>query len=36
MGDDGVGLSGELISAQHDVVLLPDPCHVASGRHLSD
>jgi hypothetical protein len=35
LGDERVGLSGELVSAQHAVVLLPDPCHAASGHHLS-
>jgi hypothetical protein len=34
-GDEGVSLSGELGSAQHAAVLLPDPRQVACGRHLS-
>jgi hypothetical protein len=35
LGDEGVGLSGELVSAQHAIGLLPDPCHAARGCHLS-
>jgi hypothetical protein len=35
LGDKGVGLSGELVSAQHAIVLLPDPRHAARRRHLS-
>jgi hypothetical protein len=27
LADEGVGLSGELVSAQQAVVLLPEPCH---------
>ncbi len=30
--DEGVGLPGELVRAQHAVVLLPDPCHAARGK----
>jgi hypothetical protein len=35
VGDEGVGLSDELVSAQHAVVLLPDPRHAARSHHLS-
>jgi hypothetical protein len=34
LGDEGVSLSGELVSAQHTVVLLSDSRHVACGRYL--
>jgi hypothetical protein len=30
--DEGVRLPGELVRAQHAVVLLPDPCHTACGK----
>ncbi len=33
--DEGVGLYGVLVSAEHTVFLLPDPSYVAYGRHLS-
>jgi hypothetical protein len=33
--DEGVGLPGKLCSAQHAVVLLPDPRHTARGISLS-
>jgi hypothetical protein len=29
--DEGVGLPGELVRAQHAVTLLPDPLHAAHG-----
>jgi hypothetical protein len=29
---EGVGLPGELVRAQHAVVLLPDPHHAARGK----
>ncbi len=35
IANEGVGLSGELASAQHAVVLLPAPHYAACGRHLS-
>jgi hypothetical protein len=35
LGDEEVGLSNELVSAQHAVVLLEDPCHAALGCHFS-
>ncbi len=35
LGDEGFALSGELGSAWRTVVFLPDPSHVARGRHLS-
>ncbi len=28
-------LSGELVRVQHALILLPDPCHLALGGHLS-
>jgi hypothetical protein len=35
LGDEGVGLSGELVKAQHTVVHLPNPRDVARDRHCS-
>jgi hypothetical protein len=35
VGDDEVGLSGELVIVELAVILLPDPHHVACGGHLS-
>ncbi len=35
VGDERVSLSGELVTAQHTAILLPDPHHVAHGHHLS-
>jgi hypothetical protein len=34
IGDEGIGLSGKLVSAQH-AVILPDLSHPAHGHHLS-
>ncbi len=33
--DEGLGLPGVLVSAQHTVILLPDPRHAARGHYLS-
>ncbi len=32
--DEGIGLSGVLVSAQHAFFLLPDPRHAAGGSYL--
>ncbi len=33
--DEGFSLPGELVSAQHAVILLPDPRHMACDYYLS-
>jgi hypothetical protein len=35
VGYGEVGLPGALVGAENAVILLPDPCHPAHGRHLS-